>query len=210
MLEEVESELTENKAPTNIKLRLIYLRAKLILCRHYDRRIAGQGRHFADEGGSDYTAPGWKWVVDDYISCKKARVNKHIPWPVSPQIRILHPENIEFHPDDLNNFQGIGNYYQAIGKITIGHGTFIAYNVGIITANHSSDNPDLHDEAEQVNIGEQCWIGMNSMILPGVTLGPHTVVGAGSVVTKSFPDGNCVIAGNPAKVIRYIGNEKVQ
>ena len=45
---------------------------------------------------------------------------------------------------------------------------------------------------------------MNSVILPGVVLGEHTVVGAGSIVTKSFPEGYCVIAGNPAKIIRKI------
>jgi len=51
-----------------------------------------------------------------------------------------------------------------------------------------------------VRIGEKCWIGMNSVILPGVTIGDNTVVGAGSVVIKSFPDGNCVIAGNRLKL----------
>ena len=45
---------------------------------------------------------------------------------------------------------------------------------------------------------------MNAMIMPGVELGPHTVVGAGAVVTKSFPEGHCVIAGNPAKLIKKI------
>jgi len=45
---------------------------------------------------------------------------------------------------------------------------------------------------------------MNSIILPGVLLGEKTIVGAGSVVTKSFPDGNCIVAGNPAKVIRNL------
>ena len=49
---------------------------------------------------------------------------------------------------------------------------------------------------------------MNSVILPGVTLGPGTVVGAGSVVTHSFPEGHCVIAGVPAKLIRNLQNEK--
>lgn len=47
---------------------------------------------------------------------------------------------------------------------------------------------------------------MNSLILPGVKLGDHTVVGGGSVVTKSFPDGYCVIAGNPAKKIKDINH----
>ena len=46
------------------------------------------------------------------------------------------------------------------------------------------------------------------MILPGVHLGPRTVVGAGSVVTKSFPDGFCVVAGNPAKLVRKLDKER--
>jgi acetyltransferase-like isoleucine patch superfamily enzyme len=45
---------------------------------------------------------------------------------------------------------------------------------------------------------------MNAMILPGVHLGDNTIVGAGSVVTKSFPEGNVVIAGNPAKIIKKL------
>ena len=45
---------------------------------------------------------------------------------------------------------------------------------------------------------------MNSVILPEVTLGDYTIVGAGSIVTKSFTKGNCVIAGNPAKVIKEL------
>jgi len=50
-------------------------------------------------------------------------------------------------------------------------------------------------------LGERCWIGMNSIILPGVRLGDGTIVGAGSVVTHSFPGGQVMIAGNPAKII---------
>lgn len=97
-----------------------------------------------------------------------------------------------------------GTYFQAFGKINIGRGSYIAQNVGIITANHNLHDLDLHSQPRDVNIGEKCWIGMNSVVLPGVTLGPHTIVGAGSVVTKSFPKGNCVIAGNPAKIIRHL------
>jgi acetyltransferase-like isoleucine patch superfamily enzyme len=59
-------------------------------------------------------------------------------------------------------------------------------------------------DSKPITLGISCWVGMNSVILPGVSLGDHTIVGAGSVVTKSFPDGFCVIAGNPAKLIRDI------
>jgi acetyltransferase-like isoleucine patch superfamily enzyme len=45
-------------------------------------------------------------------------------------------------------------------------------------------------------------VGMNAVILPGVVLGPATVVAAGAIVTKSFPDGFCIVAGVPARVIR--------
>lgn len=59
-------------------------------------------------------------------------------------------------------------------------------------------------DGKDVIIGKKCWIGMNAIILPGVKLGDNTIVGAGSVVTKSFPDGNLVIAGNPAKIINKL------
>ena len=53
-------------------------------------------------------------------------------------------------------------------------------------------------------IGERCWIGMNAVLLPGVVLGPNTVVAAGSVVARSFPDGNLVVGGIPAKTIKSV------
>lgn len=58
-------------------------------------------------------------------------------------------------------------------------------------------------------IGDYCWLGRNVNILAGVTLGPRTIVGAGAVVTKSFPEGYCVLGGNPAKVIKYLEKDKV-
>lgn len=149
-------------------------------------------------------SPGWRWVVTDALGNFFLRKNRKVPWPASPRIEIAVPENIVFHPDDLNNFQGFGNYYQAFGKIIIGQGTWIAGNVGIITANHNIVKLEKHDDPKAVIIGKNCWIGMNSIILPGIVLGDNTIVGAGSVVTKSFPEGRCIIAGNPARTIRHI------
>lgn len=145
---------------------------------------------------------GWHWAYVDILHRILYHKHLNIPWPVSPYINC--GREIVFDVDDINLFQGIGNYYQTFSKITIGKGTWIAQNVGIITANHNLENPEKHLPAKDVVLGENCWVGMNSMILPGVVLGPHTVVGAGSVVTKSFPDGYVVIAGNPAKVIKHI------
>ena len=50
-------------------------------------------------------------------------------------------------------------------------------------------------------IGKRCFIGVNAIIMPGVTIGDEVIVGAGSVVTKDVP-GNCIVAGNPAKIIK--------
>ncbi len=97
-----------------------------------------------------------------------------------------------------------GCYIQSEGKIYIGDYTQIAANVGIISANHSVYDNRTHSEARDIKIGSYCWIGMNSIVLPGVELGDFTIVGAGAVVTKSFPDGYCIIAGNPARKIREL------
>jgi acetyltransferase-like isoleucine patch superfamily enzyme len=82
--------------------------------------------------------------------------------------------------------------------------TWIAPNVGIVTFNHDFLDVNNYLPGSDVIIGKKCWIGMNSMILPGVCLGDNTIVGAGSIVTKSFPEGYVVIAGNPAKIIKKI------
>jgi acetyltransferase-like isoleucine patch superfamily enzyme len=90
------------------------------------------------------------------------------------------------------------------GCIYIGHGSYIAPNVGLITSNHDIANLDLHEDPKDIVIGKCCWIGMNAVILPGVILGDRTIVAAGAVVTKSFIEGNAVIGGIPAKVLKRI------
>jgi acetyltransferase-like isoleucine patch superfamily enzyme len=103
-----------------------------------------------------------------------------------------------------------GCYIQGGCGIEIGDYTVIAPNVGMISANHDPYDYSRHIQAPPIKIGAYCWIGMNAVILPGVELGDYTVVGAGAVVNKSFPDGYCVLAGVPARSVRQLDCQRVK
>lgn len=165
-----------------------------ILSLFYDKRyLCGK---FFDEQRFGYV---WAWRG---IWRSRKNKRKGVTWPVSKYARIPNGRNISFDPSSLNVFQQPGTYFQAYtGKINIGKDVWIAQNVGIITENHDPRNPEKHLPPKDIFIGDHCWIGMNALILPGVHLGPYTTVGGGSVVTHSF-DGNCVVAGNPARLIK--------
>lgn len=91
--------------------------------------------------------------------------------------------------------------------VYIGDYTQLGPNVVLATAGHPID-PELREQGYQYNfpihIGRNCWIGAGACILPGVTIGDNTVIGAGSVVTKDIPSG-VVAMGNPCRVLREIG-----
>lgn len=92
------------------------------------------------------------------------------------------------------------------GGITIGHHCFIGPNCGMYTAVHpllAEERNEGLELALPITIGDNCWIGGDVTILPGVTIGSNTVIGAKSVVTKDIPD-HVVAAGNPCRVIRAI------
>lgn len=100
-----------------------------------------------------------------------------------------------------------GCYIQGWGRIFIGDYVEITQNCIIISRNHLLTDQSEHIDKETI-IGDHCWIASNSLIMGGVVLGPRTVVAAGSVVTKSFPEGYCLIGGNPAKLIKPIPKEE--
>jgi acetyltransferase-like isoleucine patch superfamily enzyme len=137
----------------------------------------------------------------------KFRKNKALYWPIHKTTDVTHPKNIFV---GINSNPGTlgGCYIQGNGKIFIGDYVHFSRNIGVISGNHGLYNHyGAYDNKETV-IGDYSWIGMNCVILPGVVLGIRTIVGAGSVVTQSFPDGYCVIAGNPAKLIKILDKEK--
>lgn len=93
--------------------------------------------------------------------------------------------------------------------IYVGDHTMFGPNVTIATAGHPI-LPELREKGLQYNapvhIGKNCWLGAGVIVLPGVTIGDNTVIGAGSVVTKDIPS-NVVAVGNPCKVLREIGEK---
>ena len=93
--------------------------------------------------------------------------------------------------------------------IFVGDGTMLGPNVVLATAGHPI-LPELRLEQYQYNmpirIGKNCWLGASVVVLPGVTIGDNTVVGAGSIVTKDLPSG-VVAVGNPCKILRKIGEK---
>lgn len=93
--------------------------------------------------------------------------------------------------------------------IYIGDRTMIGPNVTIATAGHPI-LPQLRQQGLQYNmpvyIGKNCWLGAGVIVLPGVSIGDNSVIGAGSVVTRDIP-ANVVAVGNPCRVMRSIGQQ---
>lgn len=101
-----------------------------------------------------------------------------------------------------NVFINYGFNCVARGGIIIEDNVMIAPNVTILTTNHDYHNRNIL-YCKKVHIKDNAWIGSGSIILPGVTIGVNSVVGAGSVVTKDV-ENDCVVAGNPARIIKKI------
>ena len=166
------------------------------------------------EIGSGVDVAGWPAVFkvadarivigDRVILCSRNRrhhVNMHSPMKLQadyPGAEIRVGENTQM----------FGVCLHAYERITIGKNVLIAANVQIIDGNgHDVVTDDLAARvetsyaAQPVTIEDNAWIGANSIVLPGVTIGEGSVVAAGSVVVKDIPAG-MIAGGNPAKVIR--------
>ncbi|KAF2270257.1 maltose O-acetyltransferas-like protein [Lojkania enalia] len=126
------------------------------------------------------------------------------PW-VEPPVNMDYGFNVRLGQNVFINFNAV---FLDTCLISIGSRTLVGPNVSFFSGTHPLDpvirqgtrGPEL---GKEIHIGEDCWIGGNAIILPGVTIGRGGVVGAGSVVTKDVPDFT-VVVGNPAKVVRKV------
>ena len=107
-------------------------------------------------------------------------------------------------------FINMGCKFQDQVGIYIGDGTLIGHNVVLATLNHAKSPKDRGTMIPApIRIGKHVWIGSNSTILPGVTIGDGAIVAAGAVVSKDVPE-NAIVGGVPATILRYLNEEELQ
>jgi acetyltransferase-like isoleucine patch superfamily enzyme len=144
-------------------------------------------------------------LIANWIFQRVLGIHKDIPYSIHFTSRIdgFHNICINGNPQSvLKSFAVSGGCYFGIAngsKLSIGEGTIWAFNLNVQTSNHSHE--DLSKSINMnIEIGKNCWIAGNCTITAGVKLGNNVIVGANSVVTRSFPD-NSIIGGCPAKVL---------
>ena len=106
----------------------------------------------------------------------------------------------------VGNRSQLGQNSRLTGTITIGDDCVMGPDVVMMATSHGYS--DLHipinrqtGYEKEISIGNDCWIGTRVVILPGVYIGNHCIIGANAVVTHSFPD-NCIVGGVPAKILK--------
>jgi len=146
--------------------------------------------------------------IINFIFQRIFRINSECRFSVHFTSRIIAPENIVFGQGVDNSFLFSGNcYLQALNGIIIGEGTIFGPGVKIISSNHDMRDFSRSFKCRPIKIGKHCWIGANSIILPGVELGDNTIVGAGSTVNKSFKNGNVILISDRKLIYEKIGNQ---
>lgn len=141
-------------------------------------------------------------VLKYWFIQKILRINSRVNWPVHPTSKVSKPENIQ--RGTRTPGLSIGCHIDGRNGIIFGENVWVGPRVSIISMNHDVIDFKKYLSEAPIIIEKNSWLGANSIILPGVHLGEHTVVAAGAVVTKSFPCGNQVLAGVPASIVKKL------
>jgi acetyltransferase-like isoleucine patch superfamily enzyme len=135
-----------------------------------------------------------------FIPQKILRINGRVPWPVHFTSRVLYYKKIT-----IGNRSAPGLspncYIQGRNGIIVGHNVRIGPGVGLISANHDLNDYDKWPVCRPIRIGNNVWIGMNTVVLPGIEIGDNVAIGANAVVNQNIPS-NSIAVGNPCRVIK--------
>lgn len=136
-------------------------------------------------------------------------IKKILPNVEPDEVEILSPFMVDY---GYNIFIGAGSFFNHnvylmdCAKIQFGKKNFVGPNCGFYTAIHPFDVEKRNagfEIAKPITLGDNIWLGGNVIVLPDVTIGSNSVIGAGSVVTKNIPE-NVLAFGNPCKVVREL------
>ncbi|ACD95219.1 acyltransferase [Trichlorobacter lovleyi] len=135
-------------------------------------------------------------------------IDSDCPYLKNYTSRVLCGKNLEIENNSVPVLNSLavsgGCYIHAYSGIKIGEGTIWSFNVSMVSLDHDLSDYNKPTSKGSIVIGRNCWIGAGAVILSGVVLGDRTIVGANSVVNKSFPQGNVIIAGSPARIIKEL------
>lgn len=124
---------------------------------------------------------------------------------IEPNIRVDYGYNIFVGENFSANFDCV---ILDVCEVRFGDNCMLAPGVHVYTATHPLDPTERNsgkEYAKPIIVGDNVWIGGSAVINPGVSIGDNVVIASGSVVTKDVPN-NIVVGGNPAKIIKKIGN----
>lgn len=171
-----------------------------LFCKHWrfrwkfpDAFIATNTKICYDSINDIYIGKGVR--INDFTIIFCVSINKE-----NPNSRLVIGDNT--YIGEFQNIRASG------GVIEIGKNCSISQHITMIASNHNirkgtDINKQGWDETKTgIYIGDDVWIGANSVILPGVRIGSGAVIGAGSIVTKDIPE-NAIVVGNPARVVKY-------
>lgn len=152
--------------------------------------------------GFNYHEYPLRKLLKMFCAQKVLGINRKVPWPVHWTSEVKAPENIQRGSKAPGS--AMGCYLDGRNGIIFEENVWVGPRVSIISMDHNLADYFRYIDEKPIRIGRDSLLTTNAVILPGVELGPHTVVAAGAVVTKSFPQGNVVLAGNPARVIKNL------
>lgn len=153
--------------------------------------------------------PGATGMILRYLVLRGFVRESHGFFRVVERVTIEYPERLRIGKGVGLN---LGCWVDARGEVTIGDDTIMGPYCIISSTNHRFDRLDIpmllqEDDKKPVRIGNNVWLGARVTVLPGVTIGDDTVVGAGAVVTRNIP-ANTIAVGNPARVIRSRNSQR--
>lgn len=163
--------------------------------RSFFRRLyVGIGKHLPSSVKSKRAQKIRYWMTKNFIESCGKNVNIETGAGFCPELHI-------------GDNSGVGQDCKLSGRIVIGKNVMMGPNCVMRTFSHAHDRIDIpmnqqgFEPEKVMYIGDDVWIGTNVVVLPGVNIGSHCIIGAGAIVTKDVPD-YAIVGGNPAKIIR--------